>query len=116
MSTVRIGYEGSLRTSCEHSRSGAIIRTDAPVDNRGLGQGFSPTDLVATALGACMITVMGIKAEDKGWSLVDVSCEVLKVMGESPRRIGRIELLITMPAKLEVHQREILEIEFMGWR
>jgi uncharacterized OsmC-like protein len=86
-----------------------LIRTDAPIDNHGLGQGFSPTDLVATALGACMITVMGIKAADKGWPLVEVSCEVLKVMKESPRRIGSIELLITMPAKLEVQQREILE-------
>ena len=109
MATARIGYEGNLRTSCVHLRSGATLRTDAPVDNHGLGQGFSPTDLVATALGACMITVMGIKAESNSWSLEGVSCEVVKVMGDAPRRIERIELLITMPTKLDETQRQILE-------
>ncbi len=110
MTTVMIGYEGGLRCSCEHVRSGAQLRTDAPVDNHGLGQGFSPTDLVAAALGACMITVMGIKADTKGWSLEGVSCEVLKVMEDAPRRVGRIELLITMPSILDSHQRELLEM------
>lgn len=110
MTTVRIGYEGGLRCSCEHVRSGAQLRTDAPIDNHGLGQGFSPTDLVATALGTCMITVMGIKAESKGWSLEGVSCDVLKEMKEAPRRVGRIDILITMPSQLDSDQRELLEM------
>lgn len=109
MTTVQIGYEGNLRTSCEHVKSGAILRTDAPVDNHGLGQGFSPTDLVATALGACMITVMGIKAESNSWSLEGVYCEVVKVMGDTPRRIEKIEVHITMPTKLNDKERQILE-------
>ncbi|NND94486.1 MAG: OsmC family protein [Flavobacteriales bacterium] len=109
MATSRITYTGNLRTSNEHLRSGSVIRTDAPTDNNGLGEDFSPTDLTATSLGACMLTVMGIKAKSENWELVDVSCEVTKVMTDSPRRISEIHIEIKMPPSLKDGQRKSLE-------
>jgi uncharacterized OsmC-like protein len=109
MTTSRITYNGNLRTINEHLRSGSVIRTDAPNDNEGLGEDFSPTDLTATSLGACMLTVMGIKANRKGWDIDGSTCDVKKVMAESPRRISAIIVSIKMPAKLDDEQRKILE-------
>lgn len=96
--TSKLIYKGDLHCEATHERSGSKIVTDAPPDNNGKGEAFSPTDLVATSLGACILTVMGIKARDKGINMEGATCDVTKVMKENPRRIGRIELMINMPS------------------
>ena len=95
--TSKIIYNGGLRTQAEHLRSGNKIITDAPVDNRGKGEAFSPTDLIATGLGSCILTIMGIKALDKGIDMEGATCEVNKIMASNPRRIARLEVTIQMP-------------------
>ena len=90
--TSTVVYNGDLRTTCTHLKSGNNFETDAPVDNNGKGERFSPTDLLATSLGTCMITVMGIKARTMGFDLNDVKIEVLKIMKADPRRVGGINL------------------------
>ncbi|MEO0896167.1 MAG: OsmC family protein [Bacteroidota bacterium] len=97
MNTAKVIYQGSLRTEAEHLRSGNKILTDAPTDNHGKGEAFSPTDLVATAALSCMITVMGISAEKNDINMGEVSGEVKKVMTSAPRRIAEltIELIFT---------------------
>ena len=97
MATSRTIYLGELRTENEHLRSGVKIITDAPVDNQGRGEAFSPTDLVATALADCMITIMGIKAREKGLDLTGTILETTKIMSSEPRRIGEIVIEITFP-------------------
>lgn len=97
MATSRTIYLGELRTENEHIRSGQKIITDAPVDNQGKGEAFSPTDLVATALSDCMMTIMGIKARDKGLDLRGTIIETTKIMASEPRRIGEIVVEITFP-------------------
>ena len=93
MIEIAIDYEGKLRCSATHGPSGKVLSTDAPVDNNGLGEAFSPTDLVATALGTCMATVMGIVAERKEISLKGMKVSVGKHMSEdSPRRISRLDI------------------------
>ena len=97
MATSHTTYLGELRTENEHIRSGVKIITDAPVDNQGRGEAFSPTDLVATALADCMITIMGIKAREKGFDLTGTILETTKIMSSEPRRIGEIIIEITFP-------------------
>jgi uncharacterized OsmC-like protein len=98
MATSRTIYLGELRTENEHIRSGQKLITDAPVDNQGKGEAFSPTDLVATALSDCMMTIMGIKARDKGLDLTDTTIETTKIMSsELPRRIDEIIVEFTFP-------------------
>ena len=97
MATSRTIYFGDLRTENEHIRSGQKLITDAPVDNQGKGEAFSPTDLVATALSDCIMTIMGIKARDKGLELTGTSIETTKIMSSEPRRIGEIVIEITFP-------------------
>src|SRR5665647_634488 len=98
MITSRTIYLGELRTENEHIRSGQKLITDAPVDNQGKGEAFSPTDLVATALSDCMMTIMGIKARDKGLDLTDATIETTKIMSsEQPRRIDEIIVEFTFP-------------------
>lgn len=93
MATVKSEYQTGLRTSSEHLKSGNKILTDAPVDNNGKGETFSPTDLVASALGSCMMTVMGIAGEKKGMDLSGMRMEITKVMtATAPRKIHRIEI------------------------
>lgn len=92
METARTIYKGDLRTEAVHVRSGNIILTDAPPDNKGKGEYFSPTDLVATALGSCIFTIMGIAAREHGFSIDGASCSITKIMTESPRRIGEIKI------------------------
>ncbi|MBI1342747.1 MAG: OsmC family peroxiredoxin [Terrimonas sp.] len=99
--TSHVVYEGSLRTTCTHLRSGNSFETDAPVDNNGKGERFSPTDLLATSLGTCMITVMGIKARSMGFDLEGVKIEVLKTMKAEPRRVSGINLTFHIPASLK---------------
>ena len=109
MITSKITYNGELRTTCEHIRSGDTFKTDAPVDNNGLGQAFSPTDTVATGLGSCMITVMGIKAQGLGIDLTDCSVEITKHMASNPRRIAKIEAKLSLPSNVSDKHRKILE-------
>lgn len=99
--TASVHYTGGLRTTCTHERSGSSFETDAPVDNNGKGERFSPTDLLATSLAACMITVMGIKARQLGFDLDDVRISVVKLMKADPRRVGGIELAFDIPSALE---------------
>ncbi len=96
--TSEVFYNGDLRTTLTHLRSGSEVVTDAPVDNQGKGAAFSPTDLVATALASCMITTMGIKARDKNINMDGAKATVNKIMAANPRRISRVEITIAMPA------------------
>lgn len=109
--TSQIIYQGNLRTAATHLQSGTVIETDAPVDNQGKGERFSPSDLVATALGNCMLTIMGIKARDMNVNLEGTNVEITKVMVSEPRRIGEIKVNFSFPASLQVDekQRTILE-------
>jgi putative redox protein len=99
--TSIVEYEGELRTVCTHLRSGNNFQTDAPIDNNGKGERFSPTDLMATSLATCMITVMGIKAKNMGFDLNGVKIEVEKIMKSDPRRVGGINLFFHIPDNLK---------------
>jgi uncharacterized OsmC-like protein len=99
--TSNVIYNGDLRTTCTHLRSGNNFETDAPVDNNGKGERFSPTDLMATSLATCMLTVMGIKARTMGFDLDNMKVEVLKIMKADPRRVGGIELTFHIPENLK---------------
>lgn len=110
MVQIQIRYEGDLRCTAVHGPSGARLSTDAPVDNQGRGESFSPTDLCATALGTCMLTIMGIVAKRHGWDLVGATATVEKGMVADPvRRIGKLALRIRVPADLDAQARETLE-------
>jgi len=107
--TSRVTYTGELRTTCEHIRSGNEFITDAPVDNNGLGQAFSPTDTVATGLASCMLTVMGIKAKTIEVDLSGSTADVTKHMASEPRRISKLEVSLELPASVSEKNRTILE-------
>ncbi len=107
--TSKVTYTGNLRTKSEHMRSGDSFITDAPIDNNGLGQAFSPTDTVATGLASCMITMMGIKANGLKVDLTDSTAEVTKHMEANPRRISKIEVKLSMPSNISQKNRKILE-------
>lgn len=95
---IDVVYEGKLHTSCVHGPSKTKLSTDAPVDNGGKGESFSPTDLVATALGACMVTIMGIVAERQKLDIAGTTVRVIKEMIQQPeRRIGALRVTITVP-------------------
>jgi len=104
--TSTIVYEGSLRTIATHLSSGTVIETDAPLDNQGKGERFSPSDLVATALGTCMMTIMGIKARDMKIDLIGTKIEVEKIMKTDPRRIGGINLTFSFQENLQFKEKE----------
>jgi putative redox protein len=92
METAKTKYIGDLRTEIVHLRSGSIIITDAPVDNKGKGEYFSPTDMVAAALGSCIFTIMGIAAREHSFSIDGSKCAITKIMTDSPRKIGEIKI------------------------
>ena len=92
--TSKIKYLGGLRTEAEHLRSGIKIITDAPVDNHGKGEAFYPTDLVATALGTCMVTIMGISARNHDIDMKGTEVSINKIMASDPRRIDKVEVII----------------------
>ncbi len=104
--TATIVYDGNLRTIATHLQSGTVVETDAPADNQGKGERFSPTDLVATALGTCMMTIMGIKARDMNIDLVNTKIDIRKIMKSDPRRIGGIDLTFSFPAGLHLTDKE----------
>ena len=95
--TASIIYKGDLRCECTHLQSGTVIETDAPTDNRGKGERFSPTDTVCVALATCVITTMGIRAADMNIDLSQTRIEVTKHMLSEPRRIGKIEIVLNIP-------------------
>ncbi|MEM9001331.1 MAG: OsmC family protein [Bacteroidota bacterium] len=107
--TAKVTYQGELRTTCLHLQSGNSFTTDAPVDNNGLGQAFSPTDTVATGLASCMLTMMGIKARDLDLNLNNATAEVTKHMAANPRRIAKIEVRMELPASISEKDRMLLE-------
>lgn len=98
MSTSKITYLGGLRTSSVHLASGTEIITDAPVDNKGKGEAFSPTDLLATSLGNCMLTIIGIAANEHNFNIDDTTVEITKIMGVEPRRVVEIVVNFKFPA------------------
>ena len=105
----RVEYKGELRTEAVHLKSGKTIITDAPIDNHGKGEAFSPTDLVATALASCMMTIMGIVAERDEIELEGTIAEVEKIMAKNPRRIGEIKIKIKFSQKLNRDEKDKLE-------
>jgi uncharacterized OsmC-like protein len=110
METAKTVYKGKLRTEAMHMRSGNVITTDAPVDNKGKGEYFSPTDLVATALGSCIFTIMGIAAREHGFSIDGSLCSITKIMAENPRRIGEIKIEFDLTGgEYTDKQKKILE-------
>jgi uncharacterized OsmC-like protein len=104
--TSKVIYTGNLRTTATHLKSGTQIETDAPLDNKGKGERFSPTDLVATALASCMLTIMGIKARDHGINLEGTTCSIEKIMASNPRRIGEIKIDMTVKGQEGYSEKE----------
>jgi putative redox protein len=110
MVTVRVTYDGDLRCTAEHGPSGQQIRTDAPVDNEGRGEAFSPTDLVGTAMATCVLTILGILARREGISLEGATAVVEKSMIADPRRrIAALPMRVTIPGRLSDREKEKLE-------
>ena len=109
--TAKVLYEGGLRCKAIHIKSGTLLSTDAPVDNEGKGESFSPTDLVATALGTCMLTIMGIASRNHDIDIKGTTAEVTKTMASNPRRISKLEVLIHMANGHSPKERKILEEE-----
>ncbi|MDY4042658.1 MAG: OsmC family protein [Marinifilaceae bacterium] len=99
MATVKAKYLGNLRVECTHLQSGTKIITDAPVDNHGKGEAFSPTDLCSTSVAACAMTIMGIYAQEKGLDITGTEIEITKTMSANPRRIASIDIIYHMPAR-----------------
>ena len=107
--TSKVTYLGNLRTESQHVKSGNKFITDAPTDNNGKGEAFSPTDTVATGLASCMLTVMGIKARELDIYMSGSSAEVTKTMASNPRRISKIEVVLNFPFEADDKTKTILE-------
>ena len=107
--TSKITYLGELRTSSVHLQSGAEILSDAPTDNHGKGEAFSPTDMVANALGSCMVSIMAIKSKDMPIDLVGSTVEVTKIMQPEPRKIAKIIIVLNMAVAADQKTKTILE-------
>lgn len=107
--TSTITYLGELRTEATHIKSGDKIITDPPVDNRGKGEAFSPTDLLATSLGSCMLTIMGIAAAERQINIQGTTCSITKVMAADPRRVSEIHAEIKFPFSFSDREKAILE-------
>lgn len=112
--TASIIYQGNLRCSCTHIQSGSIIETDAPTDNRGKGERFSPTDTVCVALGTCIITTMAIRASDMGIELANTDIKVKKHMVADPRRIGQVDVVLTIPSSANASQKDKEYLQRVG--
>ena len=107
-------YKGDLRCECTHLQSGTVIETDAPTDNKGKGERFSPTDTVCVALATCVITTMGIKANGMGIDLAGTAINVTKHMLPDPRRISRIDVILNFPAILHLDEKDKLLLQKVG--
>lgn len=112
--TATVTYKGDLRCECRHLQSGTIIETDAPTDNRGKGERFSPTDSLCVALGTCMITTMGIKAADMQIELRNTRLDITKHMLSDPRRVGKIEIVLHMPENLSLEDKDKMILQRTG--
>lgn len=111
MATIKNEYLGELRTRATHLRSGNSLITDAPVDNQGKGEAFSPSDLLATALGSCMLTIMGIAAREHHIDLEKVELETTKVMTDNPRRVSRLDIVFNFPKGQQYSDKEKVILE-----
>ena len=109
MNTFEIKYQGNLRTTATHLDSGSEISTDAPKDNHGLGEAFSPTDIVCSALASCILTIMAIAVEKNGININGTNAIVKKTMGNNPRRISKIDIELTFPMDYDSKTKTILE-------
>jgi len=109
MTLIKTIYKGNLRTEIEHYESGAKIITDAPKDNNGKGEAFSPTDLFASSLGACILTIAGMAAESHGFSIDGATIETVKVMAANPRRVAELCLDITFPKRYSDKEARLIE-------
>jgi uncharacterized OsmC-like protein len=112
--TATIIYTGQLRCSATHNQSGTVIETDAPTDNRGRGERFSPTDLLCVSLGTCIITTMGMKAIDMGVDLNGTILQVQKHMLADPRRVGSIDITLGFPASLQLAEKDRTILQRVG--
>ncbi|MFT3911871.1 MAG: OsmC family protein [Ferruginibacter sp.] len=111
--TASVVYKGDLRCECTHLQSGTVIETDAPTDNRGKGERFSPTDTLCVSLATCMITTMGIRAGDMNIDLSGTKIDVTKYMLADPRRVGKIEVTLHLP-DLQLKEDDRLFLEKIG--
>ena len=110
MPTVSCRYSGELRCEATHHGSGAVLTTDAPIDNAGKGEAFSPSDLLATSVATCMLTIMGITAKSRNWSIEGSTAEVDKQMTQSgPRKVEKLRVHLTLPRHLSNEQRALLQ-------
>ena len=111
--TSSVVYEGNLRTVCTHLRSGSEVETDAPVDNNGKGERFSPTDLMATSLGVCAMTIMGMRAREMNLDadIAGTRIEIEKIMKQDPRRVGGINLTFHFPESLQLAEKQKVILE-----
>lgn len=109
MATITTQYIGNLRSLNTHTGSGAELITDAPKDNKGMGASFSPTDLLATSLGTCMLTIMGIAAREHEMNIENTRMEITKIMAADPRRVAEIQVVFHLPSALNGKERTILE-------
>ena len=112
--TATILYEGNLRCNARHLQSNSVIESDAPTDNRGKGERFSPTDLVCTALGTCIVTTMAIKATDMGIELKDTTIDVKKYMSSDPRRVSKIDVIVNFPKNLTIEEKDKILLQRIG--
>jgi putative redox protein len=112
--TATVVYKGELRCECTHLQSGTVIETDAPTDNKGKGERFSPTDTVCVALATCVITTMGIKANDMHIDLAGTAINVTKHMLQDPRRIGKIDVILNFPATLQLEEKDKIILQRIG--
>lgn len=108
MITIETIYQGGLRTKARHIGSGAELLTDAPIDNHGKGEAFSPTDLMAASLGSCMLTIMGIAARTHGFDIDDTRIEIIKIMAANPRRVAEIQISFFMPDILYSEKEKLI--------
>ena len=112
--TASIVYQGHLRCECTHLQSGTVIETDAPTDNRGKGERFSPTDTLCVALATCVVTTMALKANDMGIDLTATSIAVTKHMLSEPRRIGKIDVILSFPDRLQLEEKDRIILQRVG--
>jgi uncharacterized OsmC-like protein len=112
--TASVIYEGNLRCKVTHNQSGTVIETDAPTDNKGKGERFSPTDTVCVALATCVVTTMGIKANEMGIVLDGTEIEIQKYMLADPRRIGKIDVTLKFPKTLNLSEKDRTIMERTG--
>lgn len=112
--TASIVYQGNLRCECTHLQSGTVIETDAPTDNRGKGERFSPTDTLCVALATCVVTTMALKAGDMNIDLAGTSIAVTKHMLSEPRRIGKIDVILSFPETLQVEDKDRIILQRVG--